>query len=230
MSWEDDLYIGSYSEIGESLRGMQDSHVGAARPVHPAQLSKLRGALGALSQHRFARHAPVSKQMRSPYKDSTQISIKATGQFNPANWSGSSALPTVTGATRVYKSFKPTKAIITENVLLTYTNASLGSRTVAVSVADGADLVLVSAFAGADNCFPTAPNESTGMAGPVFANTTLGNGISWPTVNGGIDMTVSFAIEQSVLFQGNPPAGFSQEDLSTVTVTVRFGLLGPSLR
>ncbi len=73
MSWDDDIHLGNYSEIGESLRGMQDSHVGAAAKA----LNQLRGALGSLAQQRFAGHAPTSKQMRSPYKDSTQIGISA---------------------------------------------------------------------------------------------------------------------------------------------------------
>jgi hypothetical protein len=224
MGWDDDFHVGNFSEIGESLRGMQDASVGAA-----AKQVALRGALGALAQHRFGNHAPVSKQMRAPYKDSGQISIKCIGTFTPQNWNAS-ALPVVTGLTRVYKSFKPAKAIVTEIVKLTYTNDSAETLTIATSVTDASDLVLVSAFSGADNCFPNAPSESTGIAGPVFANNSLGNGISWPTINGGIDMTVSFAIEDTILFRAAPPAPFTSADLSSVQVIVRFGLLGPQLR
>ena len=224
MGWDEDFHVGNFSEIGESLRGMQDASVGAA-----AKQVALRGALGALAQHRFGGHAPVSKQMRAPYKDSGQISIKCTGTFTPQNWNAS-ALPVITGLTRVYKSFKPAKAIVTEIIKTTYQNDSAGPVTVATSVSDASDLVLVSAFSGADNCFPNAPSESTGMAGPVFANNSLGNGISWPTINGGIDMTISFAIEDTVLFRNVPPAGFTSDDITSVTLVVRFGLLGPQLR
>jgi hypothetical protein len=225
MGWDDDIHLGSYSEIGESLRGMQDTHVGAAAKA----LSQLRGSLGALAQQRFGAHAPTSKVMRSPYKDSTQIGISATGTFTLQSWSGS-VLPQISGLTRVYKSFKPTKAILTELVTVTFQNASLGTATRVASVSDSADLVLVQAFSGADNCFPNAPTESNGISGPTFANNSLGNGISWPTINGGIDMTVAFAVEPSVQFQVAPPAGFTTDDILSIVVKLRFNLLGPSLR
>jgi hypothetical protein len=218
------VHFGSFSEIGESLRGMQESNIGAA-----AQLRQLRGALGHLAGNRFGAHAPVSKQMRSPYKDSTQIGISATGTFTLTSWSGS-VLPQISGLTRVYKSFKPTKAILTELVTVTFTNTTLGATTRVASVSDSADLVLVQAFSGADNCFPNAPTEANGIAGPTFANNSLGNGISWPTINGGIDMTVGFAVEQSVVFQVAPPTGYVTDDITSIMVKLRFNLLGPSLR
>lgn len=225
-NWEDDINLGNYSEIGESLRGMQDSHVGAAAKA----LGQLRGALGTLAQQRFGAHAPTSKQMRSPYKDSTQIGISATGVFTPSSWTGASSLPTISGLTRVYKSFKPTKAILTELITTTFNTATLGTKVAVASVADAADLVLVQAFSGADNCFPNAPTESNGISGQTFANNSLGNGISWPTINGGIDMTIAFAVEQSALFQVTPPVGYTTDDIVSVSVKLRFNLLGPSLR
>jgi len=223
MGWNDDIHMGNFSEIGESLRGMQDSSVGAA-----AQIRQLQGALGQIAAQRFAGHAPASKQMRSPYKDSTQIGILvATGDLLPTQWSGSS-LPTFSGLTRVYKSFKPTKAILTELATFTFTKAASPDIRVARSVQDSADLVLVQAFSGADNCFPNAPTEGNGISGPTFSNVSLGNGISWPTINGGIDMTVAFAIEESVLSQvPAPAAGY---ELAKVSLKIRFNLMGPSLR
>lgn len=222
---EDDIHL------GESLRGMQDTHVGNFSEIGAAQkaLHQLRGALGQLAGQRFAAHAPVSKQMRSPYKDSTQIAISCTGTFTAQSWSGS-ALPQVSGLSRVYKSFKPTKAIVTELVKVTFTNSTLGAKTKAMMVADSADLVLVQAFSGADNCFPNAPNEANGISGPTFSNVSLGNGISWPTINGGIDMSVAFAVEDTILYQVEPPAGYTTDDITSVVVKVRFNLLGPSLR
>lgn len=213
-----DYFMGSYSEIGESLQGMQHSEIGASAE----QLAGLRGQLAG----RFAPHAPVSKVMRSPYKDSTQIGIKCTGTFQPTSWD-SSSLPVVSGLTRVYKSFKPTKAIVTELVTATFVDAQQNKKVLSASVPDGSDLVLVSAFSGADNCFPNAPSESNGIAGVAFANNSLGNGISWPTINGGIDMSVQFAVEPTVLSRIAEPAGFT---LSAIFVSVRFNLLGPSLR
>jgi hypothetical protein len=167
--------------------------------------------------------------MRSPYKDSTQIGISASGTFTLTSWSGS-ALPQVSGLTRVYKSFKPTKAILTEKVQVEWTNGTLGITTRSVNVSDASDLVLVQAFSGADNCFPNAPTEANGISGPTFANNSLGNGISWPTINGGIDMTVGFAVEDSVLYAIDPPAGYVQDDITSIRVSLRFNLLGPSLR
>lgn len=225
MSWDDDIHMGSYSEIGESLRGMQDTAVGQAQRA----LAQLRGSLGTLAQQKFAPHAPLQKQMRSPYKDSTQIGISATGTFTLQSWSAS-VLPTVSGLTRVYKSFKPTKAILTEIVTTTFSNDTLGATTKVASVGDAADLVLVQAFSGADNCFPNAPTESNGISGPTFSFNSLGNGISWPTINGGIDMTVAFAVEQSVVYQVEPPSGYTTDDITSIVVKLRFNLLGPSLR
>jgi len=224
MAWGDDVVF------GESVRGMQDAHVGSYSEIGAqAQLNKIRGALGQLAQTRFAGHAPTSKTMRSPYKDSTQISISCRGTFTKGSWDAS-ALPTISGASRVFKSFKPAKAILTETLTIVYQNSSLPKRTKAASVTDAADLLLTAAFSGADNCFPNAPNESNGIHGPALANVAYGNGISWPTINGGIDMSVTFAIDQTALFVIEPPAGFTEDDIVSVTVVARLALMGPSLR
>lgn len=225
MSWEDDIHMGNYSEIGESLRGMQETEIGAAQA-----LRQLRGALGQLQAARYSRHAPTEKRMRSPYKDSSQAALSAVGTFTLQAWQGSSALPQVSGRSRVYTSFKPCKAILTELVTITFSTESLGSRTKSANVTQAADLVLVSMFSGANNCFPNAPDESNGISGPAFANDTLGNGISWPTINGGIDFTAAFAIEDTVINAVDPPAGFTEDDIVSIRVKLRFNLFGPSLR
>ena len=223
-SWDDeDITLGNV-EIGESLRGLNEL-IGALQ----ARKLQLGAGLGAAAQSRFGRHAPLQRTLRSPYKDGTQISIKCQGTFYPSSWSGTT-LPTVSGLTRVYKSFKPEKAILTEIVIATYQNDSLGTRTKSTPVTNASDLVMTSAFAGADNCFPNAPTEDNGIAGPTFANTSLGNGISWPTINGGIDMTVGFAIEETAQYAVDPPSGYTQDDLVSLVVKVRLALLGPSLR
>jgi hypothetical protein len=224
MGWNDDVVF------GESVRGMQDSHMGSFSEIGAAQkLAQVRGALAQLAGNHFAPHAPVSKQMRSPYKDSGQISVSCSGTFTPQTWGGS-ALPTISGASRVFKSFKPNKAILTETITVVFQNSSLGARTKATTVVDSADLILTAAFSGADNCFPNAPNEANGIHGPALANVAYGNGISWPTINGGIDMTVTFAIDQTVLFVIDPPAGYTQDDILSVKVVARFALWGPQLR
>lgn len=229
--WDDDDV-----HLGESLRGMQETEIGNVEignveiGAAQRQLRQLRGGLGQLAANRFNRHAPLQRPVRPAYKDSTQIGIKCQGTFTPSTWTGSSTLPQVTGRTRVYESFKPTKAIVTENILVTFETASLGAVTRAANVSDASDLILVSAFAGAKNCFPTAPDQDTGISGAAFANNSLGNGISWPTINGGIDMVVQFGVEQSVIYQITPPTGYTSDDITSIVVTVRFNLLGPSLR
>lgn len=210
--------------VGESLRGMQSSHLGNYSEIGAGARG---GALAQLAQ-RFNPHAPVSKRMRSPYRDSTQISISATGTFTVDSWAGS-VLPTLSGLTRVYKSFKPEKAILTEYVSVLFQN-SVTSKVRSVYVREAADLVLTSAFSGADNCFPNAPTEATGIPGPALANIAYGNGISWPTINGGIDMTVTFACEPTTIHEVDPPDGFTDDDIVQIVVKARLALLGPSLR
>jgi hypothetical protein len=149
-------------------------------------------------------------------------------------------LPRMDGRTLVYKSFKPTKAVLTELITVTHTGEGLPDITSSMVVENASDLVLVSAFSGADNCFPSAPSEDSGISGPTFAHDSLGNGISWPVIAGGNDVTLGFAIEQSVLFQvgiggrcttcghGDPLKGYDILP-SRVSVKARMNLLGPSL-
>lgn len=228
-NWLQDVYM------GESNRGMQDrrdylgnTEIGEAQ----RQLRQLRGQIGALSQiaqGRFGNHAPLQKELHTAYLDSSQIGISATGTFPLTAWGGS-ALPQITGTSRVYSSFKPEKVVITEVLLVTFTNTTLGPTTTVAAVRDAADLVLISAFSGAINCFPNAPNESNGIPAQTFSNNALGVGISWPTVNPGIDVTVGFAVEQSAIFQATPPAGYTSNDISQIVVKMRMSLLGPAMR
>jgi len=138
---------------------------------------------------------------------------------------------TAKGLTRVYKSFKPIKAILTEIVYATYGGPGLPNIVISETVDDAADALLYMAFSGADNCFPNAPNEENGIPGPVFGPQAIGNGISWPTINGGIDITLGFIIESSVLARakGPLPAGYNPVP-KFMTVILRMSLLGPSLR
>jgi hypothetical protein len=223
MGWNDDEVY-----LGESLRGLQRSHVGMNTEIGAQQ--QLRGALAQLAGNHFNQHAPMQRTLRSPYKDSTQIAIKCTGQFTLNSWNAASPLPQVNGLTRVYQSFKPEKAIVTELVRVTFHNSALGDTIVAADVDNAGDTVLVQAFAGSLNCFPNAPNPDNGIPGPAFAFNALGNGISWPTINGGIDMSVAFALEDTVLYRAAPPAGYTSGDITSVVVTVRITLMGPSLR
>lgn len=221
--------------LGESLSGPQDAMVGneeilGAAAAAQQQLSALRGSLGQLAQQRSNARQPVVQRLRSPFKDSTQIGVSNTVSLTLNSWTPGGSLPTVTGVTRVYQSFKPMKAILTEIVTATFYTSALGTATRVASVSDSSDLVLTSAFAGAQNCFPNAPTEGNGISGPTFASNSLGNGISWPTINGGIDLTVTFAIEETAIYQVTPPSGYTTDDISAISVKFRFNLLGPSLR
>jgi len=221
--------------IGESVRGMQDTSVGNYEiGAAQRQLAQLRSNLGQLAMQqaagRFAGHAPAQQHVRPAYKDSTQISIKCSGTFVPANWTGTTSLPEITGRTRIMESFKPMKPVLVENLTFLFNNHSLGDKTKSVSVPDAADLVLTSAFIGAKNCFPIPPDQDSGIPGQALANNTYGNGISWPTANPGIDAVIRLAIEQSVLSQVTPPTGYTEDDLVSVTINARFTLFGPSLR
>lgn len=222
-NWEDDIEVGNEELIGESDRGMQDrNYVGAA-----TALARVRGALGQLAAGRGAAHMPVQKRLRSPFKDSTQIGITATsGVLTAGSFSGSS-LPTMTGLTRVYKSFKPSKAVVVETVQCTFSASGETDKILYAAVSDSSDLLLTAAFSGADNCFPNAPSASNGINCATFAANALGVGISWPTINAGIDMTVTFAIRGSALARIATPDGFT---LTSAIVTVDMSLLGPSLR
>lgn len=221
-NWDDDIRIGNEELLGESHRGLQDQYLGAAQA-----LNQLRGALGQLAQGRTTQHLPLTRQLRSPYKDSTQIGIKATATgLTDASFAGTSN-PTATGKTRVYKSFKPAKVVVTELVKAVFAASGESNVTKYAKVQGAQDIVLITAFSGADNCFPNAPSDDEGIDCETFANNALGVGISWPTINGGIDMTVGFSVQGSVLAQVAAPDGF---ELDHVDVTIRMTLLGPSLR
>jgi hypothetical protein len=112
-----------------------------------------------------------------------------------------------------------------------YGGKDLPDKTFTETVDDAADVVLYIAFAGADNCFPHAPNIANGIAGPVFGNRSQGNDISWPVIYGGSDTELGFVIERSVLSrcQSNLPPGYDP-DPKFIRVELRTNLLGPSLR
>lgn len=222
MSYDDDIYL------GESVRGLSSGPalMGMNTEIGAAQSPALR----QMAQARFGQHAPLNKVLRSPYKDGTQIAIKATGTILSTAFDNTDILPTVTGATRLFQSFKPEKAIASEVLIGTYTNGSDVTAKSATAVVDLGDIVLVQAYSGSLNCFPNAPNESNGIPGTAFRADSLGNGISWPTLNTGVDMSITWAVEESVLYRLTPPTGYTQADLVSVKVIIRLALFGPSLR
>ena len=217
--------------LGESLRGMQrGANIGGNVEIGAAQ-RPLGGAMAALAGNRFGGHAPLQKELRSPYRDSTQLGILIVGTVTPSQYvSDTAALPILSGQSRAYQSFKPEKMIMTEILIATYTNASDTTVKRAASVSDASDLVLVQAYAGNYNCFPNAPSETTGIAGAAFAYNAYGNGISWPTINPGIDVSAGVAVEETVLYRTTPPDGFTIDDLVSVKVKIRINIFGPQLR
>jgi hypothetical protein len=228
----DDEYIhGNLEIMGESQRGLQDAeYVGAARA-----LTSLRGNLAQLASQRGARYRPMQQVLRSPFKDSTQIGLtKTTPIVSPRTTFANTTGVPVTAVTRVYKSFKPNKAVVNETVAFTWQPSSGDNFVTYVAVPIPSDILLVSAFSGADNCFPNAPSAETGINCSTFSANALGVGISWPTLNGGIDMTVGFLIRGSVLGYADSSLSAAQAATSptllTATVTIDMTLLGPSLR
>jgi hypothetical protein len=230
MGYEDeDIIAGEYEILGESQRGLQDSEfVGAG-----SALKKLRGHLGQLAQTRSGRYAPMQRVLRSPFKDSTQIGLTQSVDMFIANNAGAS----LTAVTRVYKSFKPNKAVVTETIRFDWTSNVPGSLAFSTYVSPQTpnDILMVSAFSGADNCFPNAPSAAAGINCSTFSFQSLGVGISWPTLNGGIDMTVGFFVRPSIFSfaTGTLPtqiATASSLVLVKANVTVDMTLLGPSLR
>lgn len=225
MSYADDVFMGANTEIGESLSGMQRSRVGAA------PRARLQGQLAQLAGQHFGQHAPTQKEIRSPYKDSTQMGVLVTGTVTPSQYSvETNPIPILSGKSRAYQSFKPEKLIVTEILIATFTNASEETVKVAASVSDASDLVIVQAFSGNQNCFPNAPDETSGVSGAAFAYNALGNGISWPTINPGIDVSASVGVEETVLYRATPPDGFTTDDLVSVKIKIRLNIFGPQLR
>lgn len=227
MPWVDDDV-----SLGESLRGPQDnnSHMGGNVEIGAAR-RQLGSQLQALAQGRFGRGAPLQKEIRSPYRDSTQLGVLIKGDVTPEQYPSVDApLPQLSGSSRVFQSFKPEKVIVTELLIATYTNASNVSVRVAASVSDASDVVLIQLYSGNYNCFPNAPDASTGISGAAFAYNALGNGISWPTINPGIDVSATIGVEESVLYRFVPPDGYDAGDLVSVRVRVRINLFGPQLR
>lgn len=223
MGFGDDAYL------GESLRGMQE-HVGGNVEIGAARKA-LTGAMAQLAGRRFDGHTPLQKELRSPYRDSTQLGILITGTVTPAQYAtDTNPLPIISGKSRAYQSFKPEKIIMTEILIATFTNASDVLVKVAASVSDASDLVLVQAYSGNYNCFPNAPDDTNGISGAAFAFNALGNGISWPTINPGIDVSAGVAVEESVLYRVVPPDGYTTDDLVSVKVKVRINIFGPQLR
>lgn len=161
----------------------------------------------------------------SPYRDSVAFGIECVDDLTPLSFGSESAWPIIHGQARIYKGTEPRKIIVTEMIICTWTRKGQSVKT-AASVETASDLRLVSAYVGSKNCLPTAPTQSTGLSGQVFARDTIGNGIAWPTIAPGVDVVISFAVCPTVLYRCTPPKGFRRKDLRTVRVHAHFNVLG----
>ena len=221
---DDDIDVGNV-EIGDSTRGMQrDDFVGAA-----TALKQLRGSLSQLAGSRFNAHQPINRRLRSQYRDSGQIGINIsqtfTPQTDPALWQN---VP-LSGQSVVYTSFKPNRVVVNELLMVSYLNGSTPG-TVVASVPDGSDLLLSGAFSGSINVFPNAPNAATAINCAALQAQAFGVGISWPTVNPGIPVSINLLLLNSALFRATLPSGVSVTDITSITVNVYFSMFGPQLR
>lgn len=235
------------SHIGESLRGLQsqlnmlgtmyndeeilgddfDEVLGAAPPARrPGSALQRLGQAAALQ--RLGRHAPTTHTVPSQYKDSNGFGINVQGDILVGQFSATQ-YPTINGSTRAFVSIKPQKLILDEDLLFTWTNSS-GTTTTVASVDNAGDLLLVSAYVGNKNVFATAPTQATGFSGRALSNVALGNGVSWPTVNPGIDVVVTLSVKPTAQYRSAPPSGYTQSDLVSVQVIAQLNVFGEQLR
>lgn len=231
------------TSIGESLRGLQsqlnmlgtmysdqeivgddfDEVLGAV-PQRPA-LQRL-GQQAAMN--RLARHAPTTHTVPSAYKDSNGFGVNCTGTILAGQFSATQ-YPTVNGNTRAFVSIKPQKLILDEDLIFTWTNSS-GTVTTVASVDNAGDLLLISAYVGNKNVFATAPTQGTGFSGRALSNVALGNGVSWPTVNPGIDVVITLGVKPTAQYRSAPPSGYAQTDLVSVQILAQLNVFGEQLR
>ena len=165
---------------------------------------------------------------------STQFGVECNGELKPTDWSPGvhASLPTVTGRTRLYESFKPIRVVADEQLIVTFHNAKLSDDhiSVAVDVPNAGDLKLIGVFAGAKNCFPSAPDQTTGVSGESLAARSLSNYVDWPVIRGGCDLVISFAIRRTAVFRATPPTGYGCADITSIEVMTALSLFGRSVR
>lgn len=233
------------SSIGESLRGLQsqlnmlgtmyndEELVGADEfdevlGAPPARGSALQRLGQAAAMQRLGRHAPTTHKVPSQYKDSNGFGVSCTGTILAGQFS-TTIYPTITGSQRAYVSIKPQKLIADEDLIFTWTNSS-GTTTTVASVDNAGDIILTQAFVGNKNVFATAPSQNSGFSGRSLANVALGNGVSWPTVNPGIDVLVTFSVKPTAQYRSAPPSGYTQANLVSVQLLVNLNIFGEQLR
>lgn len=137
--------------------------------------------------------------------------------------------PVVRGRVRLYVSMKPRKMILDEHLTVTFSNAKMGDSTLYMNVPDASDLKLFNMFVGAKNCFPTAPDQLTGISGCALSRNVVGNGVNLPSVKAGEDVVFGCAVQSSALCRISPPEGYTIKDLVSVQVHAVLNLFGEEL-
>lgn len=134
--------------------------------------------------------------------------------------------PVVRGRVRLYVSMKPRKMILDEHLTVTFSNEKMGNLTLDANVPDAGDLKLFNMFVGAKNCFPTAPDQLTGISGCALSRNVVGNWVNLPPVKAGEDVTFACAVQNSALCRISPPEGYTIKDLASVQVHAVLNLFG----
>lgn len=191
------------------------------------ELREVRNALDRLARERFHAGPPLTKNVRGRLRDSTQLGIQCDGVFSPRDWTLGPALPVVQGVARLYASFKPEKAIVSETLVATF-DGPLGQTSRAATVADNGDVTMTSLWCGASNLI-AGGIKGSGLS-PLSPNSSGNLGGLLPDVPAGLDITAAFEVDASALRQVDPPPGYSYDDLVSLKVQVRLNLIGSVLR
>ena len=125
----------------------------------------------------------------------------------------------------VYVGFFPNKVHTIEWATAIFSGKNLPDVEITIHVPNADDLLLLSAFAGANNCFPNAPCKNTGIPCAALNSTE----ISWPSVFSGKKTLITLSVDQSVLSRFTAPPGYNPIP-SKLTITAHISLFGKELR
>lgn len=167
----------------------------------------------------------------------TQFSTEAEASFTPEDFGADRELPIIRkDGDKHYQSFTPQRAELTEIVSATYRRGHDGSEiTLHETISNGADALLVQAFVGNLNCFPSAPYTARGIPGPALSRI---ENLNWPKWYGDVPLSIAVAIERSILSRARgtcqccgEPSGRLPPDYNpipkSIRVQVRLTLSGP---
>lgn len=160
-----------------------------------------------------------------PFASSTQIGIKCRLTIDPGNGDWKRGLmPLASGMAMSYSSFRPDRVLAKE--VATYLFQKNG-RAAQITHSDdvASDAWLVTAFVGALNCYPNAPDMETGIALSGLRNTF----VDWPEVRSGTALHVGIGIDKTILTRTAPPRGFGIDDLAQIHVLIGVDIYGEAV-